>query len=80
MPAGAINTIQAAEPCSVVTSDRAHHVHIGDMRYLTIMRHNLSHLSEMLVEYESPSTTLRLTAGMVLIALRALRLSEATTL
>ena len=77
MPSGTINTTQAER--SVVTIGTMHQVHIGDMRHLAIMWHSLSHLSEMLTEPDVSSTTLRLTACMVLIALRASRLSEATS-
>ena len=55
--------------------------HIGDMRHRYTIHHGQSHLSEMPGEchghlYHCMSTTLRC-ACMVLIALRALRLSEA---
>ncbi|MBR6064761.1 MAG: hypothetical protein IKP54_11485 [Bacteroidales bacterium] len=56
---------------SVVRAETVCLVHIGDMRHITAVKHRLSHLYEMLVCVSISFTTLRLSACMVLIALRA---------
>ena len=71
MPTGAINTIQAKR--SVVLAMRGGHKHLGEMRQTMLydVDCKLSHISDMQAHQRPSVTTLRLSACVVLIALRA---------